>query len=89
VEGLVVGESSDDLHSALAQAMTALREETGEVRRWTGRAAKGRERRTVQQGVLGGSGAQLYSMQETVRERGNVMHTNGQHPLIAMMSICY
>jgi hypothetical protein len=48
------------LHSALAQAMMALHEPTGEARRWMGETAKGRGRWTVQQGVRRGSSARLY-----------------------------
>jgi hypothetical protein len=52
-------------------------------------SSKGRWRQTVRQGAERALGTQLYSKQEAVWERGNDRHTDGQRPLMAMMSILY
>jgi hypothetical protein len=50
---------------------------------------KGRWQQIVREGAERALGAQLYSRQEAVWERGNNRNTDGQRPLMAMMSIRY
>jgi hypothetical protein len=54
------------------------------MKRGAGRGEQQRVASSELQGVRGGSGARLYSMQEAVRERGKGMRTNGQCPLMAI-----